>query len=161
MAMIFDGKEVRATFMGVTQREKNEEQVDVIKTALYIDAVLQLADLHGEGYKLTALGERKVRGEPALGVRVAKHGKPDVSLWFGKKSRLLVKSEFDAHHPLTLFLASSRKTKHELYFSGYKSVAGIQTPERIDIINQLARIRVDVTESWYRERFEDKFFTAP
>src|SRR5262249_9615057 len=108
MDVIYDGKELWVTLMGVTQLEKNAEQVEIVKTALYIDAVLQLADLHGEGYKLTALGESKVRGDPAVGVRVAKDGKSDVNLWFGKKSRLLLKSEFDGHHPLTVFLALSR-----------------------------------------------------
>jgi hypothetical protein len=159
--MIFDGKDLWSVFMGATQRESEAAQIDSVQAALYIDAVLQLADLHGEGYKLTALGESKVRGEPAVGLRVAKAGKPDVDLWFSKKSQLLMKSEFDGYHPLTLFLGASRKTKHELYFSGYKSVAGIQTPERIEIINQLARMRVEVTETRYFERFDDNFFAPP
>lgn len=161
MDMIFDGKDLWTILMGATRHEEEPAQIDQVKTALYIDAVLRLADLHGEGYKLTALGESKVRGEPAVGVRVAKAGKPEVNLWFSKKSQLLLKSEFDGHHPLTLFLGSARKTKHELYFSAYKPVAGIQTPQRIEIVHQLVRITCDVTDTRYFERFDDGLFRKP
>ena len=107
------------------------------------------------------MGESKVKGEQALGVRVGKDGKPDVDLWFSKQSALLLKAEFDGFHLLTEVAVSSRKTKHELYFSGYRSVAGIQTPERVEIINQVARITYDLSDTRYFERLDAGFFSKP
>src|SRR5262249_31340150 len=50
--------------------------------------------LEDPGFTLTALGEAKVEGRAALGVKVAFKGRPDLSLYFDQESGLLVKYDY-------------------------------------------------------------------
>jgi hypothetical protein len=50
--------------------------------------------LEDAGFTLTALPEEKVEDRPALGVKAAYKGQPDVSIWFDKETGLPVKRSF-------------------------------------------------------------------
>jgi hypothetical protein len=50
--------------------------------------------LEDRGFTLTALAEEKVEGRPAVGVKAAYQGQPDVSIWFDKESGLPVKAGY-------------------------------------------------------------------
>src|SRR5262245_2214954 len=54
--------------------------------------VATLLPLKGKEFKLSPLGEVKVGDRPAVGVRVSRQGRRDVSLYFDQKSHLLVKT---------------------------------------------------------------------
>ena len=72
----------------------DKDQIKEAKEELYADRVKSLLPLVKEkGFKLEALGEVKVDGKPAVGVRVSHKGHRDVNLFFNKDTGLLVKSE--------------------------------------------------------------------
>ena len=52
-----------------------------------------LVPLTGKEYALSSLGELKVNGRPAVGIKAKKKGAADLDLWFDKKTRLPVKAE--------------------------------------------------------------------
>jgi uncharacterized protein (TIGR03000 family) len=56
-------------------------------------ATQMLPALLGKEFQLTHLGEVKVNDQPAVGLRIRRKGRPDVSLFFDKKTSLPVKAE--------------------------------------------------------------------
>ena len=71
---------------------------DSIKTAMkdvqYMMSVSRLVPLlKDKSFELSIFGEAKVEDKPAIGVRVVSKGKKDVTLFFDKKTGLLVKLE--------------------------------------------------------------------
>ena len=66
----------------------------------------------------------KVLGSAAAGVKVAVRGQPDVTLYFDRKSNLLVKAE------MTISMSGAR-VKREVVYSGHKAYEGIQLPGKI------------------------------
>src|SRR5947209_137181 len=63
--------------------EQQEEQ--------YSGWVTSLVALKDKGFTLTPLGESKVEGDAAVGIKVSHKGHRDVELYFSKKSGLVVK----------------------------------------------------------------------
>jgi hypothetical protein len=79
---------------------------DKIKKALqdarYAMRVARLNNLlKDKDLELAALGEVKVEGKPAIGVRVSSKGHNDISLYFDKETHLLAKSESRTLDPTT------------------------------------------------------------
>ena len=67
--------------------------IDEIKDALdtFSEAGLLAESPADKGYRFTLLGESKVQGKPAAGLKVACPEQRDVCLWFDRESGLLVK----------------------------------------------------------------------
>jgi hypothetical protein len=108
----------------------SKEEVAEVREELYADEVERLAPLlKGKGFELSSLGEAKVGGKPAVGVRVTHKGQRDVSLYFDKTSGLLVKSE----RTVKDLMAGGTEVKQETLFSGYKDVDGVQYPTKLVI----------------------------
>ena len=59
----------------------------------YASWVTTLLPLKGQEFTLALAGEEKIRDQPAVGVLVSSRGRRDVTLFFDKESRLLVKTE--------------------------------------------------------------------
>jgi len=78
--------------------------------------------------QLSALGEIKVEGKPAVGVRVASKGHKDVNLYFDKQNGLLVKIE---HR--TVDFQSGQEVNEERVLTEYKDVDGRKLPGRVEV----------------------------
>jgi len=88
----------------------------------------QLTPLKNQEYKLSPLGEAKVGGRDAVGIRVERKGYRDLSLFFDKKSHLLVKSERRAKD---LAGGDDKEFTEETFYKDYKKVDGVQVPHRV------------------------------
>src|SRR5439155_8591924 len=74
----------------------NDDEVAEEKVMVYVQELTLLTPLKDKAYKLSSLGEVKVGDSAALGLRVTRDGQRDVSLFFDKKTQLLLKSEVSA-----------------------------------------------------------------
>lgn len=74
-------------------KEMNKQQVDEVGEELYVLWVTTLVALRDPGFELAALPEITVAEQPAAGVKVARKGRPDLKLYFDKKTGLLAKVE--------------------------------------------------------------------
>jgi hypothetical protein len=104
--------------MGGVVTDFDEELQTRFKKARHADRVSGLVALlrdKEKRYTLTALGESQVKGKPAVGVKVAAQGQPDISLFFDKATGLLVKSS-----QRTSEAKVDNDALHEWYFSDYK-----------------------------------------
>ena len=76
-------------------KEIGADELAEYKEQMYSEAVVRLLPLKKDkAYQLSLIGEVQVGDQPAVGVRVAKKGHRDVSLFFDKTKGHLVKSEF-------------------------------------------------------------------
>jgi hypothetical protein len=105
--------------------------------------------------QLATLPEIKVNGDPAVGVKVSSKGRPDVKLYFDKKSRLLVRSERQAAE------GGETVVKEENY-SGYKEFDGVKLPTKIAVVVGGKKVG-DTTEAAYKfpEKAPEGTFAKP
>src|SRR5262249_43908858 len=73
--------------------ELSAERLGELREEAYVLWLTTLTPLTKSEYTLTPLAEIKVNGDPAVGVLAKTKGRPDVKLYFDKKSDLLVKVE--------------------------------------------------------------------
>jgi hypothetical protein len=102
--------------------EMGKERLAEERERLYCEWVSTLLPLKDTAFKLTGLGQTKVEGRDASGVRVSREGHRDVSLYFDKGSGLLVKTE-----TMIKDIDKGGDTeKQELFQSDFKEIDGVK-----------------------------------
>ncbi len=115
--------------------------------------------LDAKEYTFSAVGEAKVKDVDAVGVRVSKKGMRDVTLWIDKKTHQLVKTEFRGKEPPYF---QGAEINMERYASGYKKVAGLLMPARIEMhYDGKKAIDLEVVEIRTHERLDETLFAKP
>src|SRR5262249_30946029 len=90
---IINGDKVSITADGM-DIDINTDIKTAVKDAIHAFRVARLVTLlRDKDLELSLLGEMKVEGKPAVGVRVACKGQKDVNLYFDKGTGLLAKTE--------------------------------------------------------------------
>ncbi len=111
---------------------EDKDQIAEAKENMYAEWVSSLVPLVKEkGFTLAALGDAKVDGKAAVGVRVSSKGHRDVNLFFDKDKGLLVKAEYVVKDPM----AGDKEQTQETLLSNYKEVSGVQKPMKV-VINR-------------------------
>lgn len=118
-----------------------------------------LAPLKDKSYKLAVLGEVKVEGKDAVGVRVSHEGRRDVNLFFDKAGGLLVKVEQQVKDVKG---GGDREMTQETFYDDYKEFGGVKHPAKITIKRE-GKLFVDATMTEVRpvEKLEDSVFAKP
>jgi hypothetical protein len=126
-----------------------------LQTEAYVLWVATLAPLLKDGFTFTALPESKVNGRPALGVRVAARGKPDLSLLFDKDSALLVEI---ACKGMDAGVAVSK----EYLYAGFRDIDGARLPGRETLFLDGTKVH-EITYSDYKllRKVDEKAFERP
>jgi hypothetical protein len=124
------------------------EALDDLKEDLHAQQVETLVPLlKDKAYKLHALGEAKVGGRPAMGVRVESKGHKDVNLYFDKGTGLLVKAERRALDE------NEKEVTEETFYRDYKDVSGVKVPMKV-LVHHDGKKYLEMAISEYR--FLDK-----
>jgi hypothetical protein len=114
--------------MGGNFTDMNEAQAVEQKESLYAATVSTLVPLLREkGFTLTGLGESKVGDQAAEGVKISHKGHRDISLFFDKKTNLLIRSERKIKDEM-----GTEMTEEGLY-SSFKKVDGIQEAMKLTV----------------------------
>src|SRR6185437_16134443 len=110
----------------------------------HVERVTGLLDLKDKSYKLSPLGEMKVKGKDTVGVQVTKKGFRDVNLYFDKKTHVLLKAEYQAVDD-----ATKREVNQEKFFLEYKDVGdGFKVPAKLEIHNDGKKAaEIEITET--------------
>jgi hypothetical protein len=103
--------------------ELGKERLDEVREESNVLWLATLTPLLKEPYTLTPLPDGSVDGSPTSGVKASAKGHTDVSLYFDKRTNLLVKIQRRARE--------SGVTLNKTYlFSDYKDVDGVKLPVR-------------------------------
>ncbi len=138
---------------------KEVDAADKVKEAVkgmgQVFEVSRLVPLKDKKYELNIIGEDKVEGKPAVGVRVSTKDQKDVSVYFYKDTGLIAKIE---HR--TTDQATGKEINEERIIADYsKNKAGIQTPKKIIIKHDGKQfLEAEVLELNLLEKIDDSEF---
>jgi hypothetical protein len=141
------------------QIELQEKQKDAFKDAGHKIKVARLVPLLKEKeYELSPIGEEKVEGKPAVGVRVVSKGHGDLSLFFDKETNLLVKVEGRTAEPI-----NGNEVKEERIIAEYqKNKDGLQVPKKVIIKHDgTTFLEIELSDVELLEKLDDSEFKNP
>ena len=115
-----------------------DEHVKEFKEAAHLMRVGRLIHLKEKQYELSPLGESKVEGNPAEGVKVAAKGYRDLNLYFDKKTGLLAKVERQTHD-----FMSNQDVNEERLILEYQDQDGTKVPKKV-LINRNGKDETNV-----------------
>lgn len=155
---VFDGKQFWVSAGGNTMELNDEKLITDIKEGMAAERAGGLVGLLGkEGYELSIIGDAKVKDKDAVGVRVTKKGTRDVSLFFDKKTHLLVKTEMRTTPP-----GGAQEVTQEKYFFDFYDVMGLKSPRRVLVEHDgKAYIDIEITEASALESVDESNFKMP
>lgn len=137
--------------------EMDKDQLAEAKEQAYAAWLTTLAPLKDKALTLATLGETKIEGKAALGVKVSSKGHRDVDLYFDKASGLLVKSETRVKDD-----ATGQEVSEESFQSEYKAVQGVQHAMKFTVKrNGKLFLEGESTEVTLSEKFGADTFAKP
>jgi hypothetical protein len=122
--IVLDGDKGWTQMNGET-KEMDKEELARHQEDLFANWVTNLKPLQDKAFILAPLGEIKVDGKPAVGVKVSHKDHKDISLYFDKDTGLLVKTE---RRVQTGPEQGNMEVNQETFFSDYKDVDGLKIP---------------------------------
>jgi len=98
-----------------------------------------------------------VNGKPAIGVKISKEGRKDISFYFDKQTGLMAKMERRA-----VDFQTKQEVTEERIVTGYQVIAGRQMPKTV-IVNRDGQklIEAEVIEGQFVDKFGDAEFGQP
>ncbi|MCI0637579.1 MAG: hypothetical protein L0Y72_32330 [Gemmataceae bacterium] len=156
VAQSFDGKKAWSK-IGEQVEELDDERLAEQAARAYHWRVTSLVPLlKDKNFKLSPLGETKVKDRAAVGVRVEHKGHKDVNLFFDKLTGLLAKTERSG---LNL---NQKEVTRDTYYSAYKAIDGVQQALKILVHYDGQRfMEFEITEMTFPESIPDAEFTKP
>jgi hypothetical protein len=153
----YDGKKAWISTMGQTKAQDDPKVLSKYRDDMYVKSVVSLTALSGKGFDLSPIGEVKVQDKETVGVRVTSKDRPDVSLYFDKKTGLLLKAEHRTREPINM-----QEVTQEEYYSDYKEADGIPVARKV-VIHHDAKLfmEFEVTEGKWLDRIDAAMFAQP
>ncbi len=153
---VFNGKEgwIKANDKDV---KVEKEILDEFKEAAYTMGLVQGLFFKDKSLKFSSLGEVQVNGKPAVGVRVSRKGKKDVSLYFDKTTGLLSKVEMRKRD-----FMSGQEVTEERIITSYQKIGDRMVARRVQVKrdgNDL--LDAEVTDLQIVESIDDAEFGRP
>jgi hypothetical protein len=135
------------------------DQMKEAKEMMHVERVTNLFSIKGDKeLKLTTLGDSKVGDTAVVGVKVSKTGQRDVSMFFDKKTNLLVKALYRARDPI-----SQEEVTQEKHYGGFKEfVPGFKSASTVTVKNDgNPFMELEITEVRTVDRHDDAIFAKP
>jgi hypothetical protein len=135
-----------------------EEMLSVVKADFHALRLAQmLVPLKDKAYKLSSLGEVKVSGKPAVGLKVTRKGYADVDIYFDRKTHLPVKCKV-----LVAERKGQAEVPHEYLFSEVKKISGLKHFTKI-VVNRDGKKLMELELSAVRpeDKLEANLFAKP
>jgi len=144
--------------MGMTQDLAGDQLANLQSEAYasHVESLVPLLLDKDKTFALTLVGEAKVNGKPATGVKVACKNKKDINLYFDRETGLLVKSERRSLDP------SQTEVNAESFYSDYKEVGGIKQPMKYLVQHDGKKfLEGELLEFKLLDKLDDSFFNKP
>jgi hypothetical protein len=153
----YNGKEAWMNLNGMNIDQMIDKITELLKEQAYMSEVSRLTPLKDKKFELSALGEGKVEGKPALGVRVSSKGHKDVNLYFDKATGLLTKIEHRTIDP-----ASGKELNEERVITEYKDVDGEKEVKKAVVYRDGEKyVDAEVVEIKHLDSIDDSEFNKP
>ncbi|MBY0522301.1 MAG: hypothetical protein K2R98_02835 [Gemmataceae bacterium] len=155
---VINGDKGWIRFMDKTM-DMDKDQVAEAQEQMYVQWVTSLAPLNNKEFKFSPLGEVKVGDIEAVGVQVSHKDRRDVSLFFDKKTGLLVKSETRSKDVQG---GNGQEFTAETIYSGHKEFNGTKHATK-HILKRDGKDfgTAEVTEYTSADKLDDSTFAKP
>jgi hypothetical protein len=153
----YDGKEMWIAVNGKVIQTITGKDLDAIKDSIHAEEMAGLALLGDKDLTFSVIGDSKVGENEAIGIKVSKKDRKDVSLYFDKKSGLLLKME-----NRNLDFQTKEEVNDEKLMHDYKKIDGVMHPSRI-VMNRNDKkfLEMDITERKIVDKLDDGTFDKP
>ena len=157
IVQVYDGKTMWISQLGKTMEVKDEKTLKEMRESLQVEGAGGLVAILDGTYELNAAGEVKVKDKDAIGIRVSKKGQRDHTLYFDKKTNLVVKSETRAYDAIT-----KQEVTQEKFLTEYQDKNGLKMPRRA-VIHKDGKLFMDIeiTDAQTFEKLDDANFAMP
>ena len=137
-------------------KELDKDKITEGREQAHAASVANLYPLKDKAYTLSLVGDDKVEGKEVTVIRATRKDRRDVSLFFDKKSNLLLKSETRVKDE-----ATGQEVSDERFFSDYND-KGLRQPKKM-IIKRDGKpfLEGEITEMKVDEKFDDSSFEKP
>jgi hypothetical protein len=143
--------------MGDMLREMEKVKSTEFHHSTYVMGLSMLFPLKDKAYTLTPLGESKHADQTVVGIKVAREGKRDVSMFFDKKTGLLTKTSSRVIDEFT-----KKEVTQETVMTGYRDKDGVKVFDKLTIIQDGKEFIVEeMSEQKQLEKVDEKMFAKP
>ncbi|MSU76553.1 MAG: hypothetical protein EXS16_00505 [Gemmataceae bacterium] len=154
---VYNGKQFWVNSNGITTEFTDEKILDEVRQSLLTEAGGNYIDMLKAPYELNAVGEVKIKGKDAVGIRVSKKGQRDISYFFDKKTHLLLKTEMRSYDP-----QKKQEITQEKYILGYQDKLGLKVGNKAEIYHDgVFFMEVNVTDLQIHAKLDDAVFAKP
>jgi hypothetical protein len=153
---VFNGKEgwIRADDKDVPV---SDEILNELKDAAYTMSLAQGLFLKDKALKFTPVGETDVKGKPAVGLRISREGKKDITMYFDKGTGLMSKVEMRKRD-----LMSGQEVTEERFITEYQDLAGRKVAKKVEVLRDGKQLlEAEITEMQVFEKLGDGEFAQP
>ena len=154
---VFNGKKLWVNAMGKTKEIDDEKIVNAAREEMQAEGAGSFADFLEKPYELSAIGDVKVKGKDAIGIRVSKKGQKDISMFIDKKTYLVVKTEMRSLDSMT-----GQEVTQEKFIVGYQDKGGIKIAKRVEIVKDgKTFMDIEILDTRPVEKLDDSIFAKP
>jgi hypothetical protein len=153
---VFNGKEawIKANDMEI---KVEKEILDEFKDAAYSMGMVQGLFLKDKTLKFSLIGEVQVKGKPAVGVKITREGKKDISLYFDKGTGLITKVEMRKRD-----LMSGQEVTEERIITEYQDVADRKVARKVEVVRDGKNyLEAEITDVQILDSVDDAEFVRP
>ena len=141
------------------QRDMSKEELAEERESQNANSIIRLAVLTDKAYTLSTVGESKVGDKAAVAILVKRKGYRDVSLFFDKKTHLLLKTETRVKDPQG---GGDTEFTQEAFYDDYKKVGDLQVAHKQTVKRDgKAYLESEATEFKPEEKLDDGLFAKP
>jgi hypothetical protein len=107
-------------------------------------------------YQLAHLGEIKIDGKLAVGIKIVEKDRPEIDMYFDKETGVPLRAECRVKEP------NDMEKTHALYFSGYKEFDGVKHFTKMILKrDDKATFDMDLSDIKREAKLDDSLFAKP
>jgi outer membrane lipoprotein-sorting protein len=154
---VYNGKKLWVSTMGQTKEIDDEKILNAAREEMQTEGAASFSDYLKPPYELSAIGDVKVKGKDAIGIRISKKGQKDLSVFLDKKNYLVVKTEMR-----TIDSTTGAEITQEKFIVGYQDKGGLKIAKRVEVQKDgKAFMDVEIIDAQAVEKFDDSTFAKP
>lgn len=154
---VFNGKKLWVSTMGMTKEIDDEKILKAAREEMQAEGASSISDYLKAPFELNSLGDAKIKGKAAIGIRISKKGQKDISMFFDKETHLLVKTEMR-----TLDGNTGQEVTQEKFIIGYQEKNGMKVAKRVEIQKDgKTFMDIEILETRALEKLDDAVFAKP
>ena len=154
---VFNGEKAWVKDATGNTTELEGKLLDEVKEAVYLQRLGRFMVLKDKTIELSPLGEVKVNGKPAVGVKVASKGHRDVNLFFDKTTGLLAKMDRQVLDQMT-----GQEVNEERIITEYQEVDGLKVAKKVQVNRGGKKfMEAEVLEIKFLDKLDDSEFAKP